>query len=188
MDELLEALPEIQNSLGAHQIYSIKRACQIMGISKIDLEMAEELTGVYSLLKKKRHNDFKALMYQMLVRVGCRSETFNQLKLTTDEVELEFEVDVILSIASMIDRMEDDLFSMFRNFAWDTFLSGYHIDNVSSKVNLLKHLFEKVRKQEKVLATIAGQCPEYRQEFDDLCSRHGRTIDIPGELWLKLQT
>ena len=169
-------LPSIERSISRHQFSSLKFALQALGCERAGLERVDVLTGLYNQLVPVRPDDCAAVLYQMLVHVGC-PEGDGLCKISTlvdQNVILEFRPALILKFAFMLERMDERTFQQFSDSVRGDLFPGYHSDQFSSKTDVLQHFIDENKLQVQHLCTSLGKCgcEIFVTELETLCAKH----------------
>ena len=138
-------LVAVNVGLSPYQFESLRLSCIGLNISRHYLEVATSFTDLYKLIEQTVPQYAPSLACQMLCKVKYSpSKLKNLYSCVKEEVAIEGypTLDLVLTVAVIIDDMTHNSYKKFKGYAHRTFLSNHHPSRITSRTVLMQLLID----------------------------------------------
>ena len=149
MDRFRTELCELGPGLSNHQFHCLKIACCLfLGTSRQTLETVTTFIALYELMEHKLPHGADSFIYQILLKLKVSKSKLARIEPYVNRKQKDFildnpQLDLLLTVAVMLDKLSNERYQKFRNQCMRSFLIDYHVDNITSRAALLELLADR---------------------------------------------
>ena len=147
--EISTCLAALNDAVSPRKLDVIKLVAKhAFGIGQQDLDEADLLTAVYSLLERKHDSSALNILIKILTRLGIDNVLVAGLKKHVKQNERVHvkgyqKMDFILTVSCILRSLHKRQYESLKEMARRTFLTNHHPSNIKSRTHLLQLLFDQ---------------------------------------------